>query len=411
MNLNDLNLKGERASSQFQLVRWVFAGALLVAFFIGISMIGSVIENVDAHELMVVQAPKSGQLSWYTTPGIKWQGFGKTTTYPRQFTYNIETKVRFNDGGTGTLFASIQVRMPTNEQQLNYLHQQYGSADAINAQLVAVIANKAVTMTTPMMSSRESYAEKRNYLINWAEDQIANGIYRTIQREVQVTDLGGQRKTAIVVEIVQGQNGQPIRQEQAVLTALGMTPFNFSLTKDIEYDDQVKKQIEDQQRITMAVQTSMAEARQAEQRRITITQQAEANIAEAKGRAEVEKQKAVTEGEQRLAVARLANQEADQYKESKIKRADADATAAKLLMNANGALELKLQTYERVQGVWANAFSNYKGNVVPAIVTGGQGSQQNAAINFMDLLGIKAARDLALDFQPPQRGGGGGGQR
>ena len=48
--------------------------------------------------------------------------------------------------------------------------------------------------------------------------------------------------------------------------------------------------------------------------------------------------------------------------------------------------------------MWAEAFKGYGGSLVPSTVMGG-GYQGNAATNFMDIMGVKAARDLALDLK------------
>ena len=48
------------------------------------------------------------------------------------------------------------------------------------------------------------------------------------------------------------------------------------------------------------------------------------------------------------------------------------------------------------------AFGQYQGNVTPQVVTGGNmGPYQNnnAAVSFMELMGVKAAKDLAIDFR------------
>src|SRR6266850_592837 len=41
-------------------------------------------EYLDAGSLMVIQSPIKGELTWYITQGIKYQGLGKVTKYPRR---------------------------------------------------------------------------------------------------------------------------------------------------------------------------------------------------------------------------------------------------------------------------------------------------------------------------------------
>jgi hypothetical protein len=78
--------------------------------------------------------------------------------------------------------------------------------------------------------------------------------------------------------------------------------------------------------------------------------------------------------------------------------ADANAYARQRIMQADGALEMKLKAQVEVQKVWADAFSKYTGAVVPQIQTGG-GPTTNGALNFMDIMTAKTAKDFALDLK------------
>lgn len=374
------------------------AFGLIVLLFLGL-FIGRIGENVSSQELVVIQAPFTGKLTWYKSPGFAPQWFGTVTTYPKQMTYEFEDEVRFNDGGHGTLIGSVQWTMPLDEKHLNDLHMKFGSAEAIQRLLVQKVVDKSVYMTGPLMSSKESYAEKRNYLISWVEDQIAHGVYRTVQREAKIPDpLTGVEKSVLIVDIVT-EGGTPVRQEAAVLDSYGIVTSNFAIKK-LPYDPQVEEQIKEQQKIAMQVQTAIAESRQAEQRTLTVEQQGKAAAAQAKWDQEVLKAKAVTEGEQKLAVATLDNQAAEQYRQATLKRADADAGYRRQVMQADGALQQKLQTIQAINQVWADAFANAKNPVVPSIVMGGGGTANGAASTqqLMELLTTKAAKDLAVEL-------------
>ena len=133
--------------------------------------------------------------------------------------------------------------------------------------------------------------------------------------------------------------------------------------------------------------------------RRTVEQQGRAQAAEAKWQQEVIKAKQVTEAESRLAVQILANQEAEQYRQATLKRAEADAGYRRQVMAADGALEQKLHAYVQVNAKYAEAIQNYKGNWVPGVMTGGGGSV-NGATTLIDLLSVKAARDLSLELTP-----------
>ncbi len=358
-------------------------------------------ENMNADEIMVVQDPIDGELHWYTTAGVKYQGFGYTTTYKRRDFYKFEAPAQFNDGGKGTIHGSLQYDMPLDTANLTELHTRFGTPEAIKAQIIQTVTNKVIYMTGPTMSSRESYAEKRNYLINYVQDQIDNGIYQTRQAQVDVIDqLTGQKKVATVAEIVNGADGRPARQEQSVVGEFGIRAFNFAI-EQIDYDETVEQQIKDQQKIAMDVQTSIADALKAQQQTITVEQQGKAEAAKAKWEQEVIKAKEVTAAEQRLQVAEFDRKAAEQTKQKEILLGEGESRRRELVMNADGALDKKLEAYIKATGLWADAVKGYGGAWVPQIVTGGSGQSTagGGAQQMMDIVTTKMLRDLGLDMK------------
>ncbi|MBI3572731.1 MAG: hypothetical protein HY092_00855 [Candidatus Kerfeldbacteria bacterium] len=258
-------------------------------------------------------------------------------------------------------------------------------------------------MTGPLMSSRESYNERRNELIHDIEDQIQHGVYRTSTVEAKAPDpITGETKSIQVVKITTDATGNQARQEQSPLERFGIQTFNLSLNS-LDYEETVEKQIRQQQEMTMAVQTAIAEARKAEQAAITAAKNGEAEAAKAKWAQEVVKAKEVTLAQQHLAVNTLEAQAAEQRKRQLILEGEGEGEKKRLAMVANGALEQKLATYLETQKVWAGAFERFQGQLVPGVVMGGGANAAPASgvQNFMDLMSVKAARDLNLDMSLP----------
>lgn len=392
----------------------VFGGLTAIAVAVGTLFAFQMWENVDADEILVVQSPFDGTLTWYVDPGIKYQGFGKTTFYKKRSIYDFDDRggdptkctkgitVRFNDGGHGVMCGSVQYELPLEEKLLTALHVRFGSQPTIQRQLVETVTSKAVYFSGPLMSSRESYAEKRNDLIRYVEDQIQNGVYQTSQKDIRVKDLiTGQEKSLTAVEIVKDpKTGHPLRQEEGVLTQFGIKAFNFAVNR-IPYDLDVEKQIKQQQEITMSVQTSIANAKQAEQDAITVAERGKADAATAKWKQETIKAKEVTEAEQRKQVAELDVQTAAARKKENILLGEGEGERKRLVMQADGALEKKLAAYIEVQKVWSGAIKDYKGNWVPGVVMGTAGHTQSGAQAMVDILTVKTAKDLALDMSLP----------
>lgn len=378
--------------------------AVLILLVLVLALGGKLFENVDADEIMVVQHPTSGELSWYTQPGIQWQGFGKVTIYRKMSDTTLDSKIQFNDKGTGIMKGQFQLELPLGAEQLTALHMKYGSQEAIERSLVKPTIDKVIYMTGPTMSSEESVASKKTELIRYVTDQIEHGVYRTTQRVTTVVDpVSNEKRSVVVAEIVMDKDGKPERQEQSALAEFGIRIVNFA-PSDIDYDDVVTEQFKGQQKITMQVQTAMAQTREAEQRKLTAEATGKADVAKAQYEKEVEKIKAITEAKQKLEVATLAAQEAEQYKRQQILEGEGDAAKKKLVMQADGALDRKLEAYVEAQKAWAEAFSKYTGNIVPTIQSGASASGSNGALNFMEIIGAKAAKDLALDLKNVNKG-------
>ena len=375
-------------------------GVTLVVVIALILVSGQLFENLDADQIMVIQSPISGALTWHKDAGIKWQGFGKVTKYPKRSFYNFVIPVRFNDGGHADMRGSIQYEMPLDEQSLTGLHTRFGNPESIQKQLVETVTNKSVYMTGPLMSSKESYAEKRNYLISYVEDQIHQGVYRTVQREAKAKDpMTGADKTVTVVEVAM-KDGIPLRQEPPVLSGFGIKTFNFAIT-EVKYEESVDKQIKQQQSITMDVQTAVAEAKKAEQKAITAEKNGQADAVKSKYEQEVIKAKEVTKAQQELEVATLMAKAAEQKKREQILLGEGEAERKRLVMQADGALDKKLEALTEINKYYAEAVKSYGGQWVPSVVMG-QGSGKDVAgsgaLQLIELLTAKTARDLGLDL-------------
>lgn len=414
--------------------------AILVGFaaIFMLVMWHQVFTTVNANEIVVVQAPFSGKLTFHISAGLKMTNFGKVTRYVKRDQFWFSEKkdqgkadddailVRFNDGGHAKISGSISWEMPLDEEHLTMLHQKYGSHTAIEQQLIRTVIEKSVYMTGPLMSSKESYAERRNDLLQYIEDQINNGIYKTATIEVTQPDpMTGEKRTVNLVTIVK-EGGKAIRTDDSPLNIFGLKTLNPSIN-NIVYDDVVEKQIQTQQQAIMQVQTAIARAKQSEQAAITATKDGEAHAAEAKWQQEVIKAKEVTQAEQQLAVARMnAQQEFDvaqklgqqklevakldaqsaaQYKAAETLRGEGEAARRRAVMSADGALEQKLKTYKEVSLAYAEAIKGYQGDWVPKVVIGGGEGKGggNGASQLVDLLTAKTAHELGLSMPATER--------
>ena len=382
----------------------------LLALVLVVSFSGKIFEDVDAGEIVVIQDP-DGDLHTYTQPGWVMQNFGTATHYRKssQFWFSKHKeqgteedqsiKVRFNDGGHAQISGSIRYDMPTDEKAIVRIHSIFGSQESIEKQLIRTVIEKAIYMTGPLMSSKESYSEKRNDLISFVEDQANFGVYKTKTIDVKIKDaITDQEKTASVVQIVE-KNGKIERQEESPIKTYGVKLSNLSIN-GVDYDGNVEKQIAQQQQAQMSVQTAIANAKKAEQDAITTEQQGKAAAAKAKWDQEVLKAKAVTQAEQEKEVAELAVKTAMAEKQRLILEGEGEAAKKRLAMQANNMLEYRIDAWKEVNIAYAKAMEN--SNWVPTtVVGGGNGNYANGAgaQGLIDMMMIKTAKELNLDMK------------
>lgn len=381
---------------------------LILVLYLSLSMI----THVDQNQVMVIQYP-NGSLSWFQDGGYHLQWFGKVVKFDRrkQLSFsdkdeqgnalNQQIKIRFNDGGHAEIFGSVSWEIPSDVSHLTKMYQKYGNEEGVERDLVDTVVAKSITMTGPLMSSKESYSEKKNDLIQDIEDQMQHGVYQTETQEREVVDpLSGEKRIMNVVLIKQ-KDGQQLRQERSPLEEFGIRTYNLSI-KNIVYDGTVEKQIQQQQQAVMQVQTAIAQAKQAEQQAITAAKNGEAEAAKAKWEQEVVKAKAVTEAQQKLEVAQLDAKAAEQFRIAETLRGEGEGARRRAVMQADGALEKKLEAFVKINEVYANAIKDHQGSWSPQIMMGaGATSGGMNAEQLIQLFTAKTAHDLSLNLGLP----------
>lgn len=380
----------------------------VVGFLILLVFSAKMFEDLEGNNYMIVQTP-AGDLECYTTPGWHLQYGGEFQKYPIRGQYEFSQAVRFNDFGDAVMIGSVQYEMPSNCDNLKSIYRLYHTKESVLDSLVKKATNKAVFQVGPLLSSRESYSEKRNDLLFWIADQIEHGVYKTVTQEVKAKDISGQDRVLNVAKIVM-KDGVPERQEKAMMEDLGITTSNFAIDK-LDYSNEVEAQAQAQQRLAMAVQTSIAEAKKAEQDAITTVEQGKASVAKAKYEREVEKEKAVVDAnrEKQVAIiqaerekeaAKLYKLAAEETKQKNILDGQGEAEKRKLIMTADGALTQKIEALKTMNQAWASAFAQHQHRLVPdtIIVNGNDsGKGQTSAMNIMEMLQIDMAKRLAIN--------------
>jgi hypothetical protein len=398
----------------------LFVGALAVLFMaFGIN---------DAGHRTVVQYP-TGTLYVKFTPGIYPQWFGNAETYNDVVTFDYDKEdtdvgssinqigisVRYQDGGTGTVYGKARFSLPGDEETMLHLHKAFRSNRGVSQKLIKSVTEEGMNLTAGLMSSEEAYAEKRSIFTQWSSQQISNGKFQTRLERVNTVDEGtGKTVTKNVPVISYGENGLPVHLDSD-LTDYGIDVNGFQIT-DWDFEPKTLQQIATKREATMAIITAIANAERAKQDAITSEEQGKANVMTAKYQKEVvkeqavvdaqrEKEVAVISAEKSVEVARQQKLEAEQkklaaveYKQEQILRGEGDGAYKRLVIEADGALAQKLETYERVMGRFASAIEKQKW--VPEVQMGSSGNDGGSnAMTLIEMMSVKAAKDLSLDLR------------
>lgn len=394
----------------------IFSRKLLALGFFGVIAVVAallspkLIETTPSGTYIIKQAVGTGTMTAYTTPGMFIQGFGDVFRYRASDIFYFSKhenegtdesiEVRFNDGATARVSGNVRIELPADPQKLLDIHSKFRSYNALIQDTIEQVVSESVILTSALMSAEESYTTKRAEFSQMADDQVKNGVYLTEADTVETKDSKTGEVTKKQIVRVQKNDDGSIDRKPSVLSQYGIRVTQFVI-KEIDYEEGVDQQINTKQQALMKTVSAKAEAEKAQQDRLTAEEVGKKDVAVARYQQEVEKAKAITAAEKELEVARLGKIKAEFQKQTKILEAEGEGEYRRKIMVADGALAQKLAAYVETQKLWAEAFANVKQPIVPSVsMGGGNGTTNNAATNLMELLGIKAARDLALDVKP-----------
>jgi regulator of protease activity HflC (stomatin/prohibitin superfamily) len=381
----------------------------------------------DAGERTVIQY-LDGALAVKFTPGIYFKFFGSTEIYRDVITYDFDKQtakgeasldypgiiVRYQDGGTGKVFGKARFALPNTEEVMIRLHKDFRNNDAVAYKLVKTLVEESMNLTAGLMTSEESYAEKRGIFTQWAEEQIALGKFftelKSVEEKHEATDESVVRNIPV---IKYGTDGLPLHHNSD-FKAYGISVSGFQIT-DWDFEQKTLEQISRKREATMGIITAKADAERARQEALTAEEQGKKNVMvdkyakeqekiQAVVDAEKEKEVAVTKATQGVLVAEQGKLEAEQkrltavaYKQEQILRGEGDGEYKRLVMSADGALTAKLEAWQAVHIRYAEAIEKQKW--VPEIQMG-QSNQNggSAATDLIEMLKARTAKELNLDM-------------
>lgn len=354
----------------------------------------------------------SGTQKVITGSGPKFRWFGQVIDFNQVLTLKFSKKsegdysgydkpyqVRFNDAVVADVSTSIRIRLPSDHERLKKLAIEYRSQDnLVSASLMPTI--REVLRNSARMISAQDYIVGKGGIFEQAViDQLQNGIceleirtYRDttnqpIQSEEQrFVDNGNMTRTEVVK--IRNSKGEEVRKKHAFLEyGIEVTQ---SVIDNVDPEEKFKDLLAQQRDAAGKSNIARQEAQKAEFEKQKIIAQGEAEKASVrvtqekeqveiliKSETEMKKQKTEVEIQKyALAAQELA------AKSLKIK-ADAEAYQKRAVMQADGALEKKLDAIVQINKAYAEAIKGSQLVPTTLISSDGKGSSASDLIQLL----------------------------
>lgn len=375
----------------------------------------------DAGYRTVVTQASGNQFVQYN-PGMYYAGFfSKEAEWPNQISVSYrdsvpnlslvdntieigKVSIRFNDATTAKASGITQYILPASEKEMLEIHNAHRTPEALVTRRLSAYTSECLQNSAQLMSSEMHYGGGRAQMAQDYLDQLKNGAFLLSIRELNTYDSIEKTNKKVYLAQIQIDNTGKSKRKFSSIKEYGITVADAQIT-DTDYETAVDGML--QKKIAAATEASVS-------RQQLMTAQQQQLTAEAKGKQKLveieyaEKQKQTQQVVTAQTSVLLAEQdkqkqkiamEAARLEADKIKTlADADAYAKQRAIQANGALEQKLEAYIEVQKVWANAASN--SNWVPSTIIGNTGGGSFGPNTLMDMMMLHSAKQLGFDPSP-----------
>ena len=384
----------------------IFLGVAGAAVFLAVALSSKIFETNVAGYVQVKQAAGTGTMSVRTSPGVYAQMFGDITTYKISDVYDFNAEnstinVRFNDASTADISGQIKFRLPTGEEKILQLHQDFRSYGAVESDLIRQVVASALKQSATLFGSEEVYSTRRSDFISLVNAQIQNGIYGTNYTESVVKDEDGNTSLLRKVSVKTDAKGDPIVAEQSAFKRYGVELVQLVIN-DISFDNKTQELIAKRKEADQEKVVAKAKAERAKQDALTAEAQGKANVATAEAEALVKKKTAVIAAEQATEVATQEALRAEQEKKAIIARGTAEAETSRLKVAA-GLSPLERATLDKETKVEiAKALAGVK---FPERMIISGGNSGNGSVNPFDAVGLKAMYDLSEKMASPDKKG------
>ena len=390
------------------------------------------------------------QTGWF------FQGWGTATAWPHYITVantadftgeNEQTafqgsiaapyRVRLADNWTGDVTQTTRFQIPQDASQFLEMARTFRTPERLINTTLKPAVTASLDSISNMFTMEEYYSGgKRDQYKSEFKDTIERG--RAQVRQVSLNQAGGvvpnraapsdsavvadtsevgdTEVRRIMIEKITDAAGNDMRIRHD-FSEIGIEVAS-AILENLDPDDKYEEQINDRKSAASRRVVAREQRLEQEEQRLLAIQQGETDIAKRQAAAKVEQIQQTTDAETKKKLALIAaeriREEAEISKqtaainldraridaESVTVSADAEAYAKKAILEADGALAQKLEVWLKSQEVWANAAA--KINVPSTVIaSGGDGGSTGSALGtvdqFMNMLMVKTAQDLAVD--------------
>lgn len=343
-------------------------------------------------------------------------------------------RITFLDQVDAQAFATVRFVVPTDQETFLKMAHEYRTPSNLLRTALIPAFKETLNATAQLMGAEEFYSGGRTQFNSEFEKQMADGIYVVRREEVRVRTnerasgsanialgkdqqaFGDDEQVVFKVRKITDSNGQPIRKAQK-FTNYGLQVVDARVT-DMRPNKAFLQRMGLKQKASADRAIAREQRIQEEEQRLLAIAKGEREVAERQAAAKVEqiqrttdaetdKQLALTEARKRKEQAEIDRETAAiRLEQAKIDAqarqvaADAAAYEKKAILEADNALQQKLDAYVKAQQYWADAFSKRK---VPTQVFGATGNGSGASGTdgdvqaFMNIMTMKAAKDLSVD--------------
>lgn len=338
----------------------------------------------------------------------------------------------FLDQVDAQVTATTRFQLPDTEEDFLRLARQFRTPENLLRTELIPAFQETLGATASLITAENYFSGGRNEFNTEFQNQMQGGIYNVRRKEetrnvrrrsgtanaalgTEQEEFGDDQQVVFVVEKILDSTGQPVRKPQN-FNKFGIAVVSARVT-NVQPNERFRSRMEQKQDAAAARSVAREQRVQEEEQRLLAITRGEREVAERQAAAKVEQIQLTTEAEtkKQLAVtganqrkeraaidrdtAKIRLEQARIDAESRQVSADAAAYEKKAIIEADNALQQKLEAYVTAQKYWAEAFSK---RAVPQQVFGVGGSGGSAGSDgdiqdFLNLMTMRAARDLSVD--------------